>query len=90
MLLAVQKTLLLLAEDSSHLPAPTAIAMMVFFGCVAVFATVALFQPAATLRGLAHVIGTENPLVARVVCVLCAVVGWGAVGLAAASLAGWL
>jgi len=81
---------LLLAEQTSGLPAGKAFAMIVFFGAVALFATVALFLPSAALRGLAGVIGTQNPLVARIVCLLCALVGWGAVVLAAASLAGWL
>jgi hypothetical protein len=72
------------------MPAGTAVAILLFFGCVALFSTVCLFASNATLRSLSGVIGTQNPLVARVACLLGALVGWGAVAAAAASLAGWL
>lgn len=78
----------LLAESS--LPVGKGIGMVLFFGGVGLFSTIAAFQPSRTLHEWASVIGTKNPRVARTVCALGAIVGWGAVAVAVAALMGGL
>lgn len=79
---------LLFAE--STLPVGKGIAMILFFGAVGIFSTIATFVPAETLGRLSNVIGTKNPTVARTICVITAIVGLGAVALTIASLTGAL
>jgi hypothetical protein len=79
----------LLASDSD-LPIGKGVAMIAFFGAVAIFATIASFSSRDTLVSWAAVIGTNNPLVARIVCIVSAVVGWLAVAATAAELSGLL
>jgi len=78
------------ALADSDLPVEKGIAMIVFFGAIALFGTVAVFLPAEKLQALSGFIGTQNPVVARVVCILGAIVGWGAVAVTIASLSGAL
>lgn len=78
------------ALADSELPVEKGIAMIVFFGAIALFATVAVFLPGEKLQACAGFIGTQNPLVARIVCILGAIVGWGAVAVTVASLSGAL
>lgn len=79
-----------LMADSARLPLGKGIAMILFFGPVGLFATIAAFSKRETLVRWAEIIGTKNPLVARIVCVIGAVVGWGAVAATIASLSGAL
>ncbi len=77
---------ILLADTG--LPAGKAFLMLVFFGPVALFASAASFSPNRLLLGWAPYIGTKNPHVARIVCILAALLGWFAVAAASLSLAG--
>ena len=81
---------LLLADSASRLPLGKGIAMIVFFGSVGVFATKACFSPSEKLAQWSHVIGTQNPTASRIVCIIGAIVGWGAVAITLASLSGAL
>jgi hypothetical protein len=74
----------------SGLPLTKGIAMVVFFGAIAVFASIASFSSPNMLRSWSGFIGTNSPAVARIVCVLSALVGWTAVAVSIASLSGVL
>ena len=74
----------------SDLPVGTAIAMLLFFGAVGVVSLAGLFASNETLASMAGVIGTKNPLVARIVCALGLLVGGVAVLVTGLSLAGVL
>ena len=64
-----------LFAESSEFPKGTAIAMMLFFGAVGLISTVGLFASKETLESMSGIIGTKNPLVARIACVLGVLVG---------------
>ena len=64
----------LLAQESEF-PAGKALLGLLSFGVVGLFSAVCLFAPDDTLRRYAGIIGTQNPLVARAVCGIGAVVG---------------
>lgn len=72
------------------LPPEKAVLMLLFFGAVGAVSTVGLFSSRTTLESLAGVIGTKNPLVARVVCGVGVVVGVVAVLVSTLSLLGKL
>ncbi|MDB5388143.1 MAG: hypothetical protein JWM11_3789 [Planctomycetaceae bacterium] len=72
------------------LPVGKGIAMIAFFGSVALFSTYAMCLPNASLSKHSEFIGTTNPHVARGICVLTAIVGWLAVCATTAALAGFL
>ena len=74
----------------SDLPIEKTIAIIVFFGAVALLSLVGLFAPRKTLVSMAGIIGTKNPLFARIVCGLGLVVGIGAVFVATLKLLGKL
>ena len=78
------------ADRSGGLPQGKAIAMIVFFGAVAVVSLAGLFMPKKSLESMAGIIGTKNPLVARIVCALGLLVGAGAVFVTTLSLLGKL
>ena len=80
----------LLLAESSDLPVGKAVAMILFFGAIGVFATVCAFAPRRTLTDYANIIGTKNPTVARIVCLVAAIVGWGVVLATVLSLSGAL
>lgn len=65
-----------LFAQSSEFPVGTALSGLLFFGPVGAFSTVCLFASDETLRGYASIIGTKNPLAARAVCGIGAVVGF--------------
>ena len=48
---------------------------MLFFGAVGVISTVGLFSSKETLESMSGIIGTKNPLVARIACGLGVLVG---------------
>jgi len=73
------RTCVLLADSSSDMPVGTKVGALLLFGFWAVVSTGCLFVSKKTLSGLSAVIGTKNPLFARIVCLLGAVVGWGIV-----------
>jgi hypothetical protein len=85
----MSKLVLLLASDSD-LPLGKGIAMIAFFGSVAIFASVATFSSQDRLTSWAGFIGTNNPLVARGICIVSALVGWLAVAATVAALSGLL
>lgn len=64
-----------LFADSSHFPKGKAIAMMFFFGTAAVISACGLFASKEKLESMSGIIGTKNPLVARIVCGFGVVVG---------------
>ena len=55
------------AEDKGF-PKGTAIAILLFFGAAGAISTLGLFASKERLKAMAGVIGTENLLVARIVC----------------------
>ena len=55
-------------SGSEPLPVGTAIAMVVFCGGIAVTSLAGLFASNAKLESMSSVIGTKNPLTARIVC----------------------
>ena len=75
---------MLFAETDSGLPAGKAIAIMLIFGSVALVSLGGLFASKKTLESMAGVIGTKNPLVARIVCILG--LGVGAIGVLVSAL----
>lgn len=78
------------ANNSGRLPPGKAVAMIVFFGAVAVVSLVGLFASKKSLESMAGIIGTKNPLAARIVCGLGLLVGAGAVFVTTLSLLGKL
>jgi len=82
----------MLFAESSPLPVGEAVTMILFFGAVAMFATRYAFASDDLLSSpsVAKLVGSKNPRVARVCCVIGAVVGWGAVVAACSSLSGAL
>jgi hypothetical protein len=82
--------LLAQADGSGSLPQGKAIAMILFFGAVTVISLVGLFASKKSLESMAGIIGTKNPMVARIVCGLGFLVGAGAVFVTTLSLLGKL
>ena len=82
--------LTLFAQAKSDLPPEKAILMLLFFGAVGIVSTIGLFASGQTLESLAGIIGTRNPLVARIACALGALVGGVAVLVSSLSLLGKL
>ena len=82
--------LLAQADPSGKLPRDKALVILVFFGAVAVLSLVGLFASRKSLESMAGLIGTKNPMVARVVCCIGFLVGAGAVFVSALSLLGKL
>ena len=66
------------------------IAMIAFFGGVAIVSTFGLFASNATLEKMSGIIGTKNPIVARIVCGMAAVVGFNPMFVAVLALLGKL
>jgi hypothetical protein len=80
--------LLTQSSDPNQLPFGTAIGMIVLFGGAAIVSLVGLFAPSSKLESMAGVIGTKNPLVARIVCAIGLLIGSFAVVAAVLSLVG--
>lgn len=76
------------SSDSKPLPVGTAVGMIILFGGAAIVSLVGLFAPSSKLESMAGVIGTKNPLVARIVCALGLLIGSFAVVAAVLSLMG--
>lgn len=78
-----------LLADSS-IPTVKLIWALIVFGPIAVFATRCSFASRETLRSprVAQTIGTDNPNVARAVCVIVALLLWTFVVVAIANLTG--
>jgi hypothetical protein len=81
---------LLLAQSSTAMPQGKAVMMVVFFGAVALFSIFCSFAPSSTLEKFAGVIGTSNPMVARAVCVMGALIGFFGAAAGVMSLMGML
>ncbi len=81
-------TLFAQSTNSAALPPGKAVAMIVFFGTVAVVSVVGLLASRRSLESMAGIIGTKNPLVARIVCGLGVLVGGFAVTASVLSLLG--
>ena len=81
---------LLLAQEDSRMPLPKAVLLFLLCLLIGLGSLVGVFLPAETLRKFSHVIGTENPLVSRIVCLLGAVVGLVGSAAFGASLLGYL
>jgi hypothetical protein len=65
----------LLAEsDNSRMPVPKAILCLVFSLGIGIASLIGLFAPNSVLERFAGVIGTSNPLVARLLCGIGAVI----------------
>jgi hypothetical protein len=90
--LQLARLALVLAQDDSvsRMPTGKAIAGIGFFGVVGVGSLIGIFASNATLESYSSVIGSKNPLVARALCVLGAVVGLGGAALFGMHLAGVL
>jgi hypothetical protein len=82
--------LLAQANDPGRLPSEKAVAMIVFFGAVALISLIVLFAPKKLLVSMAGIIGTKNPMVARAVCGFGLLVGAGITFAAVMSLLGKL
>jgi hypothetical protein len=82
--------LALLAEsqDPSKLPAGTALLLLLFAGGIGAASLLGAFLPSSILMNYAEQIGTKNPLVARILCIVAAVILLPVGLLAALSLAG--
>lgn len=82
---------MLLAQVTLHYDnRPKALFGVVFFLAIALFATRHAFASNDHLSSphVAKITGVSNPRIARAVCVVCAVVGWGAVFMMGAVLLG--
>lgn len=66
----------LLLAQSNEMPLPKKISILVLFGAVGVTSIVGLFAPRPRLEKMAGIIGTRNPIVARIVCALGVIVSW--------------
>jgi hypothetical protein len=85
MLFATSRQVVVLLAESEDMPVVKKVLMLGFFGVVAVCATFCLFASNETLGKWSGFIGTRNPLVARIVCALSALLGWGVVTAVGAS-----
>ena len=75
----------LIFAESKAMPIEKKIGIIVLFGALGVISTMGLFASSSKLEKMAGLIGTKNPIVARMVCVLGALVGLGAVALVAST-----
>ena len=70
---------------------PQAVFGLILLGTVALFATRHTFSSNSRLSSpaVAQIIGTSNPWVARSVCILSALIGWGGVAIFGAAILGY-
>jgi hypothetical protein len=73
---------------NNNLPTGKAVAMIVFFGAVVLTSLAGLFASRERLESMSGVIGTKNPLVARIVCAIALLISSGAVLAGVLSLLG--
>ena len=78
------------AASEQGLPPEKAVVMILVFGCVFVASAIGLFASKKLLLAMANVIGSKQPIVARIVCGIGAVVSAFAVFVAALKLLGKL
>jgi hypothetical protein len=76
------------SQDASKLPAGTAVLLLLFAGGIGAASLVGAFLPSSSLMGYAEQIGTKKPLVARILCIVAAVILLPVALLAGLSLAG--
>ena len=81
---------LIAQAPDTRLPLGKGIAMIAFFGGVAIVSTSGLFASNRILEKMSGIIGTKKPIVARIVCGLAAFVGFGAVFVTVLALLGKL
>ncbi len=81
---------LIAQTPDTRLPMGKGIAMIAFFGGVAIVSTFGLFASNRLLEKMSGVIGTKKPIVARIVCGLAAFVGIMAVFVTVLALLGEL
>jgi hypothetical protein len=88
---SVAKEAVLFAQtEDKGFPKGKAIAMLAFFGAADVVSVLGLFASTERLKAMAGVIGTDNPMVARVVCFIAVLVCSGAVLVSVLALVGML
>jgi hypothetical protein len=80
---------LVLAQEDSRMPLPKAVLLFLLCLLIGLASLIGVFLPAETLRKFSHVIGTENPLVSRIVCLLGAIIGLAGTAAFGASLLGY-
>ena len=82
--------LLPILADSNGMPFEKKIGIIFLFGAIGALSVVGLFAPRTLLEKMAGLIGTKNPIVARIVCAIGALVGWGFVALVVSTfVTGW-
>jgi hypothetical protein len=82
--------LAVLFADSNAMPVAKKIGIIALFGVAGAVSVMGLFASPTRLEKMAGIIGTKNPVVARAVCALGAIVGWGAVALISSTfITGW-
>ena len=69
-------SMVLFAQDTA-LPRGKALLGILFFGAVGVISLFGVLASADELQKMAGIIGTDKPHVARIVCAIAAVVGFG-------------
>lgn len=76
--------------DSTRMPAPKAALLLVLCAGIGIGSLVGAFASAERLQQYSAIIGTANPWVARIACLLGVLVGMCGAAASAASLLGYL
>lgn len=89
-LTALQFVNLLAQSDSTRMPAPKAALLLVLCAAIGLGSLAGVFASAERLQQYSGIIGTSNPWVARIACLLGVLVGFLGALAFAASLLGYL